>query len=116
MPRARRPKRRDTRRRSPRSPLEHPVSPSARRPALSSHRRIVVKVGSSLLVDGATGKLNAGWLASLADDIAALAEKSRDVLVVSSGAIALGRGALGLKNGALKLEDAQAAAAVGQVA
>jgi glutamate 5-kinase len=92
------------------------VSPSVKRPTISSHRRIVVKVGSSLLVDGATGKLNAAWLASLADDIAALAEKSRDVLVVSSGAIALGRRALGLKSGALKLEDAQAAAAVGQVA
>jgi len=87
-----------------------------KRRAIANHRRIVIKVGSSLLVDGATGKLNADWLASLADDIAALAAKGRDVLVVSSGAIALGRRALKLKSGALKLEDAQAAAAVGQVA
>jgi glutamate 5-kinase len=87
-----------------------------KRRAVANHRRIVVKVGSSLLVDSASGKLNAEWLASLADDIAMLAERGRDVLVVSSGAIALGRRALGLKAGALKLEDAQAAAAVGQVA
>ena len=76
----------------------------------------MVKVGSSLLVDGATGHLNREWLASLADDIAALAAKDRRPVVVSSGAIALGRGALGLTRGPLKLEEAQAAAAVGQVA
>ncbi len=83
--------------------------------SVGEHKRIVVKVGSSLLVDGATGKLDRAWLASLADDIAALA-RERQVLVVSSGAIALGRHTLSLKAGALKLEDAQAAAAVGQVA
>jgi glutamate 5-kinase len=92
------------------------VSNAAKPRTLSDHRRIVVKVGSALLVDGATGKLNSVWLASLADDIAALAAKDRQVLVVSSGAIALGRRALGVKNGPLKLEDAQASAAVGQVA
>lgn len=86
------------------------------RRSVAAHRRIVVKVGSALLVDGATGKLNAPWLASLADDIAELAKKDRQVLVVSSGAIALGRRALGVKSGPLKLEEAQASAAVGQVA
>jgi glutamate 5-kinase len=86
------------------------------RETIAQHRRIVVKVGSSLLVDGATGRLNREWLASLAADIGALAEKERQVLVVSSGAIALGRGALGLGHGVLKLEEAQAAAAAGQIA
>ncbi|MGI8524747.1 MAG: glutamate 5-kinase [Pseudolabrys sp.] len=84
-------------------------------PSLTSFRRIVVKVGSSLLVDSAAGKLKRDWLASLAADIAALHKESRDILVVSSGAIALGRAVLKLPAGALKLEDSQAAAAVGQI-
>lgn len=83
---------------------------------LTSYRRIVVKVGSSLLVDAGTGMLDRQWLAALADDIAGLAKKGPQILVVSSGAIALGRGVLGVSRGALKLEEAQAAAAVGQVA
>ena len=85
-------------------------------PALADFRRIVVKVGSSLLVDSGAGKLKEAWLASLADDIAKLHKEKRDVLVVSSGAIALGRAVLKLPKGALKLEDSQAAAAVGQIA
>jgi glutamate 5-kinase len=85
-------------------------------PSLSSFRRIVVKVGSSLLVDAAAGSLKRDWLASLAADIAALHAQKRDVIVVSSGAIALGRAVLNLPAGALKLEDSQAAAAVGQIA
>src|SRR5450830_1841275 len=85
-------------------------------PTLSSFRRIVVKVGSSLLVDAAAGSLKRDWLASLAADIAALHKEKRDVLVVSSGAIALGRAVLKLPPGPLKLEDSQAAAAVGQIA
>src|SRR5450631_2776771 len=85
-------------------------------PTLSSFRRIVVKVGSSLLVDAAAGSLKREWLASLAADIAALHKEKRDILVVSSGAIALGRAVLKLPAGALKLEDSQAAAAVGQIA
>jgi glutamate 5-kinase len=84
--------------------------------SLAKHRRIVVKVGSSLLVDGASGQLDGAWLAALVDDIAELASAGRELLVVSSGAIALGRGALGFSRGPLKLEEAQAAAAVGQVA
>jgi len=84
--------------------------------SVAGHRRIVVKVGSSLLIDATSGRLDRDWLAALADDIAALAEKERQVLVVSSGAIALGRAALGLGRGLLKLEEAQAAAAAGQIA
>jgi glutamate 5-kinase len=78
-------------------------------------KRIVVKIGSSLLVDGASGTLKADWLAALADDIAALRAAGKDVIVVSSGAIALGRNVLKLPKGALKLEDSQAAASVGQI-
>ena len=85
-------------------------------PILSSFRRIVVKVGSSLLVDHAAGGIRHDWLEGLAADIAMLHGEGRDVLVVSSGAIALGRAVLGLPRGPLKLEEAQGAAAVGQIA
>ena len=85
-------------------------------PRLADFRRIVVKVGSSLLVDAAAGRVNETWLASLAEDIARLHAEKRDILVVSSGAIALGRAVLKLPRGPLKLEDSQAAAAVGQIA
>jgi len=85
-------------------------------PALADFRRIVVKVGSSLLVDAKAGRLKEAWLASLAQDIAGLHQDKRDIIVVSSGAIALGRSVLQLPKGALKLEDSQAAAAVGQIA
>ncbi len=85
-------------------------------PALADFRRIVVKVGSSLLVDAAAGQLRAAWLNALAEDLAALHAGGRDLLVVSSGAIALGRSVLKLPTGPLKLEDSQAAAAVGQIA
>jgi glutamate 5-kinase len=84
-------------------------------PTLTDFRRIVVKVGSSLLVDGKGGRLDHDWLAALAQDIAQLHQEQRDMLVVSSGAIALGRAVLGLPAGPLKLEDSQAAAAVGQI-
>ncbi|HEY1475287.1 MAG TPA: glutamate 5-kinase [Pseudolabrys sp.] len=92
------------------------MSKSPKTPTLAAFRRIVVKVGSSLLVDAAAGSLKREWLASLASDIAALHKEKRDVIVVSSGAIALGRAVLKLPAGALKLEDSQAAAAVGQIA
>jgi glutamate 5-kinase len=77
--------------------------------------RLVVKIGSSLLVDTTTGMLLAEWLGALADDIATLRRSGKEVIVVSSGAIALGRNALKLPKGPLKLEDSQAAAAVGQI-
>ena len=85
-------------------------------PTLADFRRIVVKVGSSLLVDAQAGRLKEAWLASLTADLAALHRDKRDLLVVSSGAIALGRAVLKLPGGPLKLEDSQAAAAVGQIA
>ena len=82
---------------------------------LKDYRRIVVKIGSALLVDRATG-LKRDWLESLGQDIAALHHAGVEVLVVSSGAIALGRTVLGLPKKALKLEESQAAAAAGQIA
>jgi glutamate 5-kinase len=85
-------------------------------PRLDRFSRVVVKVGSSLLVDRARGALKQEWLEALVADIAALHRRGADVLVVSSGAIALGRTIAGLPGGALKLEEAQAAAAVGQIA
>ena len=85
-------------------------------PSLADFRRIVVKVGSSLLVDSEAGALNEAWLRTLVDDIAHLHGEKRDLLVVSSGAIALGRSRLKLPAGPLRLEDSQAAAAVGQIA
>jgi glutamate 5-kinase len=78
-------------------------------------RRIVVKIGSALLIDSESGDLRRDWLASLCDDLAALRSQSKEIILVSSGAIALGRRALGLKPGVLKLEESQAAAAAGQV-
>ena len=80
---------------------------------LSSARRIVVKLGSALMVGD--GGVRAAWLATLAADLAALHERS-DVVVVSSGAIALGRGPIGYGLRPLRLEESQAAAAVGQIA
>ena len=85
-------------------------------PTLKSFYRIVVKVGSSLLVDSVAGQLKREWLSSLAADIETLHKESKDLIVVSSGAIALGRTVLKLPAGTLKLEDSQAAAAVGQIA
>jgi glutamate 5-kinase len=85
-------------------------------PALADFRRIVVKVGSSLLVDAEAGRVKEDWLAALAEDLAQLHGDKRDLLVVSSGAIALGRSVLRLAKGPLRLEDSQAAAAVGQIA
>jgi glutamate 5-kinase len=88
---------------------------NASRKPLASHRRIVIKIGSALLVDRKTG-LKTGWLDAICADIAGLKAQGIDVLVVSSGAIALGRTVLKLPSGALKLEESQAAAAVGQIA
>jgi len=81
----------------------------------SNAKLIVVKVGSALLVDGASGELRRAWLESLCTDVAALKSEGKEVILVSSGAIALGRRALKLKSGALRLEESQAAAAAGQV-
>lgn len=82
---------------------------------LADARRIVVKVGSALLVDQASGRLNRSWLEALAEDIARLRRRNQEVILVSSGAIALGRRHLDLAPGKLRLEESQAAAAVGQI-
>jgi glutamate 5-kinase len=78
-------------------------------------KRVVVKVGSTLLVDGEKGRLNRSWLESFAADVARLRKRGQEVILVSSGAIALGRRHLGLSPGKLRLEESQAAAAVGQI-
>ncbi len=83
--------------------------------SLSGAARLVLKIGSSLLVDKATGQLNRAWLESIADELARLQRRGQQVLVVSSGAIALGRPYLGLSRDQRRLEDAQAAAAAGQI-
>ena len=85
------------------------------RKPLGKYRRIVIKIGSALLVDRVTG-LKKAWLDAMSKDIAALRAGGTEVLVVSSGAIALGRSVLKVPAGALKLEESQAAAAVGQIA
>jgi glutamate 5-kinase len=82
---------------------------------LKSAKRVVVKIGSALLVDAGTGGLKQAWLDSLCEDVAGLHARGVDVVLVSSGAIGLGRGALKLPAGSLALEQSQAAAAVGQV-
>ena len=82
---------------------------------LTRARRIVVKVGSALLVDAWTGQVNRSWLETLVQDLLRLRARGQEVMLVSSGAIALGRRELKLAAGALKLEESQAAAAVGQI-
>jgi glutamate 5-kinase len=82
---------------------------------LASARRFVVKIGSSLLVDGATGEVRRDWLAGLVEDVVRCRARGQEVVLVSSGAIAVGRRHLGLDDGALKLEEKQAAAATGQI-
>src|ERR1700689_758308 len=78
-------------------------------------KRVVIKVGSALLVDAEKGRLNRTWLEGFAADVARLRKRGQEVILVSSGAIALGRRHLGLNQGKLKLEESQAAAAVGQI-
>jgi glutamate 5-kinase len=85
------------------------------RPDVRAARRLVVKIGSALLVDQATGALRADWLRGLALDVAEAKARGTDVILVSSGSIALGRRVLGLPAGQLALEQSQAAAAVGQI-
>src|SRR6185437_4417779 len=82
---------------------------------LSGAHRVVVKVGSALLVDAKTGRLNRAWLKSLVADLLRLRRRGQQVILVSSGAVALGRRHLGLPTGALRLGESQAAAAVGQI-
>ncbi len=88
---------------------------NAARPEWTAAKRIVVKIGSSLLTDKGTGALKSDWLTSLMDDVAQLVAAGKQVVLVSSGAIALGRHALKLAKGPLALEQSQASAAVGQI-
>ena len=85
--------------------------------ALKSGRRLVVKIGSALLVDDETGRVRHDWLAALADDIASFHRRGQELLVVSSGAIAVGRRRLHFEDPerTLRLEEKQAAAATGQI-
>jgi len=83
-------------------------------PVLAS-KRLVVKIGSALLVDSETGKLHQSWLDALCDDIASAHARGQEVLIVTSGAIAIGRGPLGMIGRKLRLEEKQAAAATGQM-
>src|SRR5947207_4793926 len=88
-----------------------PPTPAA---ALAAARRVVVKIGSALLV-AEDGTLRRAWLDALADDVARCRGRGQDVIIVSSGAIAVGRRHLGLSSRALRLEESQAAAATGQI-
>jgi glutamate 5-kinase len=83
---------------------------------LDKARRVVIKIGSALLVESSTGTLRRDWLSTIAEDIAALRkDRDKEVVIVSSGAIALGRRHLGLNLTRQKLEESQAAASVGQI-
>ncbi|NMM45722.1 glutamate 5-kinase [Rhodospirillaceae bacterium KN72] len=77
-------------------------------------KRLVIKIGSALLVEK-NGEIRRAWLEALADDIAVCKARGQEVLIVSSGSIAVGRRQLGLGDGTLKLEEKQAAAAIGQI-
>lgn len=92
--------------------MEQPGDAAA---GLGEARRLIIKIGSALLVDGATHRIRTDWLNSVADDVAALRRRGVEVVIVSSGAIAVGREHLGLIGRTLKLEEKQAAAATGQI-
>jgi glutamate 5-kinase len=82
---------------------------------LAKAKRVVVKIGSALLVEEGSGRIRRDWLDALADDVAALRAEGKQAILVSSGAIAVGRRHLGLTQKSLKLEEKQAAAATGQI-
>ncbi len=82
---------------------------------LDQARRLVVKIGSALLVDDEGGLIRRAWLAALAEDVARLRKRGQEVVIVSSGAVAVGRHHLGLVGRPLRLEEKQAAAATGQL-
>jgi len=93
-------------------PLRQPSSSAA--DCLAEAKRIIIKIGSALLVDPGTGALRRAWVDSLAQDIAGLKAEGKEVILVSSGAIALGRARLGLSGTVLSLAQKQACAAAGQ--
>jgi glutamate 5-kinase len=85
------------------------------RDLIKSTRLVVIKIGSALIVDPATGKARADWMRDLAADVASLRAAGTQVVLISSGSIALGRQHLSLPAGDIKLPEKQAAAAIGQV-
>jgi glutamate 5-kinase len=91
------------------------MSANRAKPGLAHAKRLVVKIGSALLVEEKTGAIRRQWLDALADDVDEIRKAGTEVLLVSSGAIAVGRRHLGLLDGGLKLEEKQAAAATGQI-
>ena len=84
-------------------------------PTVRDARRLIVKIGSSLLVDSHSHKVRHAWLDSMADDVAACRQRGQEVVIVTSGAVAVGREHLGLTGRPLRLEEKQAAAATGQI-
>jgi glutamate 5-kinase len=82
---------------------------------LNIAKRLIVKIGSALLVDQSTGQIHRKWLDSLADDVAMLEKRGVEMVIVTSGAVAIGRRLLGLGSQPLRLEEKQAAAATGQI-
>ena len=95
--------------------MNRPAVSEAPKRALTACRRVVIKIGSSLLVDDETGAIDRPWLDALADDVALLRRAGSEVILVSSGAIAVGRRHLGLTRKNIRLEEKQAAAATGQI-
>ena len=91
------------------------MSPHRRSTDLSAGRRLVIKIGSALLVEQKRGTVHRQWLESLAADVARCRARGQEVVLVSSGAVAVGRRHLKLEDGGLRLEEKQAAAAIGQV-
>ena len=91
--------------------MTRPAAQTGGEGALKGVKRLVVKIGSTLLVEESRGEIRRAWLDALADDVAALRKRGTEVLLVSSGAIAVGRRHLGLTRRSLKLEEKQAAAA-----
>ena len=82
---------------------------------INGAKRVVIKIGSSLLVDQKTSSIRAKWLHSLSEDIRDMHSNGIEVVIVSSGSIALGRKVLSLPDSSLSLEQSQASAAVGQI-
>ncbi len=82
---------------------------------LGEAKRCVLKIGSTLFVDGSTGNLQRSWLEAICADIAAMRARGQEVVIVSSGAIALGAGPLGINPLTHRLQESQAAAAAGQI-
>ena len=82
---------------------------------LKRYKKIVIKIGSTTIVDQSTGKLKTKWLQSICSDVAKLVSTNKKIAIVSSGAIALGKSLISNHKPIKKLEDKQAAAAIGQI-